>query len=414
MNTFQNKEAKKYLILMAVFSCLALVVFAVSMAFLETYYKKTENQAVFAMLAAVQEKYPEADLAKLVEALNNERDWNERERQALKEELSRYGIDDSVCFIREMKSAHRLAAAVGAVFFVIVEIVLVSLFVRYLIRRKKNIRLLEDYTERIFRGDYALELSDNSEDELSSLKNQLYKLMILLKEQAELARNQKKALAESVSDISHQLKTPLTSTQILLDNISDHPDMDEKIRRKFIKEISNQINGMSWMIVSMLKLSRLDAGVVEFAQEEISVNQMLCEAAENLEVIAELRQTEIEYPAEEKEMKITGDYKWNREAVQNILKNAIEHSPAGETVRIDLQQNDVYTAITITNKGKALTKEQQKQIFERYYSEAKFDENNFGIGLSLAKAVLERQGGYLSVESEEGRTSFTLKYISCG
>lgn len=413
MNTYQNKEAKKYLVGMAVCSFMAILVFIFVMCILTERWKAAENRAVLSMLEAVYEQYPEADLSQFVQALNSAAAFQDGdvEQTAIKEELAKYGIDNSIYYIKEMQSAHRLAICAGMGLFLIAQMLIISIFLFYLKRRQRELFLLENYMERISQGDYNLDLSDNSEDELSSLKNQLYKLTIMLKEQARIAGNQKTALAESVSDISHQLKTPLTSAQILLDNINDNPDMNEEIKRKFIKEISNQVNGMRWMIVSMLKLSRLDAGVVEFERKKISLDKLIREAVDNLEVIAELKEVQVEYCAKEKEIMIVGDYNWNREALQNILKNAIEHSDNNESVFINVHQNDVYTSITVTNKGKELTPKQQKQIFERYYSEGKFDENSIGIGLPLAKAILERQGGYITVESKNGKNSFIIKYI---
>ena len=284
--------------------------------------------------------------------------------------------------------------------------------------------------DKISRGNYELEINDNSEDELSSLKNSLYKIMVYMKEQADSARIKKVMLAQSVSDISHQLKTPLTSTQVLLDNLNDNPDMDYATRKKFIYEALNQVNGMSWMIVTMLKLSRIDAGVVEFNNENISINKIVEEAVGNLEVIAEIKAVSIDIyvhnsntdnihkgsdnkanKLNKSDIYIKGDYNWNREALQNIIKNAIEHSNDKGTVKINITDNDVYTAVYITNRGDKLSDQRQKQIFERYYSEAKYEDNSMGIGLPLAKAVIEKQGGYISVESDDEKTTFIVKYI---
>lgn len=212
-------------------------------------------------------------------------------------------------------------------------------FCIYLRRRKNAIVQLQDYMDKISRGNYELEINDNSEDELSSLKNSLYKIMVYMKEQADSARIKKVMLAQSVSDISHQLKTPLTSTQVLLDNLNDNPDMDYATRKKFIYEALNQVNGMSWMIVTMLKLSRIDAGVVEFNNENISINKIVEEAVGNLEVIAEIKAVSIDIyvhnpntdnihkgsdnkdnKLNKSDIHIKGDYNWNRKRYRILLK----------------------------------------------------------------------------------------------
>ena len=206
--------------------------------------------------------------------------------------------------------------------------------------------------------------------------------------------------------------------------------MEYATRKKFIYEALNQVNGMSWMIVTMLKLSRIDAGVVEINNDNISNNKIVEEAVGNLEVIAEIKAVSIDIyvhnsntdnihkgsdnkvnKLNKSDIHIKGDYNWNREALQNIIKNAIEHSNDKGTVKINITDNDVYTAVYITNRGEKLSDKQQKQIFERYYSEAKYEDNSMGIGLPLAKAVIEKQGGYISVESDDEETVFIVKYI---
>ena len=258
---------------------------------------------------------------------------------------------------------------------------------------------------------YELALADNTEDELSHLKNQLYKITLFLKEESDHAKEKKTALAESVADISHQLKTPLTSASILLDNLNENEQMPPETRRRFLREVSRQIYSMNWMIVAMLKLSRLDAGMVALKKEPFSVNRMLTEAIDHLEIFAELKGVKIRVCGMEAQVLRVGDLDWNREAVQNILKNAIEHSKKGETVTVTLSDNAVYTSVSIANPGAPITKEKIKKIFERYYSAANDGSSNIGIGLPLAKAILEKQNAYLSVESENGYNVFIIKYL---
>lgn len=421
MGAYKNKQAVKSLLLTGVVLVVGVVVYMSWIGWYTHKYKNIENTYIRCIIENVISQYPDFDMEEVAIILN--KSYGELESSTTSEEfysiLRRNGITDNTFYIKDMSDIRNVNIIVSTLIIGVMSVLFIICFYIYLRRRKNAIVQLQDYMDKISRGNYDLEINDNSEDELSSLKNSLYKIMVYMKEQADSARIKKVMLAQSVSDISHQLKTPLTSTQILLDNLNDNPDMEYATRKKFIYEALNQVNGMSWMIVTMLKLSRIDAGVVEFNNETISINKIIEEAVGNLEVIAEIKNVNIEkYIDNHNENKlnksdiyINGDYNWNREALQNIIKNAIEHSNDKGTVKINITDNDVYTAVYITNRGDKLSDQRQKQIFERYYSEAKYEDNSMGIGLPLAKAVIEKQGGYISVESDDEETVFIVKYI---
>ena len=421
MGAYKNKQAVKSLLLIGVVLVVSVVTYISWISWYTHKYKNMENTYTRCIMENVINQYPDLDMEEIAIILN--KSYSELESSTTSEEfdsiLRKNGITDNTFYIKDMSDIRNVNIIVSTSIIGVMSVLFIICFCMYLRRRKKDIFELQDYMDKISRGNYELEINDNSEDELSSLKNSLYKIMVYMKEQADSARIKKVMLAQSVSDISHQLKTPLTSTQVLLDNLNDNPDMDYSTRKKFIYEALNQVNGMSWMIVSMLKLSRIDAGVVEFNNENISINKIIEEAVGNLEVIAEIKNVNIEKNIDNRnedelnksDIYIKGDYNWNREALQNIIKNAIEHSNDKGTVKINITDNDVYTAVYITNRGEKLSDKQQKQIFERYYSEAKYEDNSMGIGLPLAKAVIEKQGGYISVESDDEETVFIVKYI---
>lgn len=421
MGAYKNKQAVKSLLLIGVVLVVSVVTYISWISWYTHKYKNMENTYIRCIMENVINQYPDLDMEEIAIILN--KSYSELESSTTSEEfdsiLRKNGITDNTFYIKDMSDIRNVNIIVSTSIIGVMSVLFIICFCMYLRRRKKDIFELQDYMDKISRGNYELEINDNSEDELSSLKNSLYKIMVYMKEQVDSARIKKVMLAQSVSDISHQLKTPLTSTQVLLDNLNDNPDMDYSTRKKFIYEALNQVNGMSWMIVSMLKLSRIDAGVVEFNNENISINKIIEEAVGNLEVIAEIKNVNIEKNIDNRnedelnksDIYIKGDYNWNREALQNIIKNAIEHSNDKGTVKINITDNDVYTAVYITNRGEKLSDKQQKQIFERYYSEAKYEDNSMGIGLPLAKAVIEKQGGYISVESDDEETVFIVKYI---
>ena len=258
---------------------------------------------------------------------------------------------------------------------------------------------------------YEIGIDKESEDELNRLKDSLYKITVMLKEDSESKRKQNEAILELVSDISHQLKTPITSIQILLDNILENENMDSDTRRNFTLEILRQVKGMNFLIFSLLKLSKLDACVVEFDNEEISVNKLVADILANLDVLIELKHLDVHVDVSEN-VRFDGDYNWNKEAVLNIVKNAVEYTPDGKNIFIGAEENDLYTKIVIRDEGKGIDKKDLPHIFERFYKRDNSAEDSFGIGLALSKSIVEKQDGFVSVDSEVGvGTTFTIKYF---
>ena len=207
------------------------------------------------------------------------------------------------------------------------------------------------YIDRINRGDYKFDIEDNTEDELSILKNEVYKTTVMLKEVAENSRKDKISLKDSISDISHQLKTPLTSITIMLDSMLDNKDMEEEKRYEFIKDIKREITNLSFLVSSLLKLSKFDANTVKFINKEEDIEEILKEAAKNLEALCDLRNVKINIEGEGKSY-ISCDFKWQVEAITNILKNSVEHSKQGSGIDIKYSSNSVYTKIEIRDYRK--------------------------------------------------------------
>ena len=248
---------------------------------------------------------------------------------------------------------------------------------------------------------------------MSRLKNEVYKLTVFFREQAENAAKSRRALADSVADISHQLKTPLTSVTVLVDNLLEPEDMDEGTRRRFLMEISSQLSGVSWLVGTLLKLSRLDAGVVELEEKPLRLNAVAEEVVNRLELGAELKQVEFRKEIPE-EMQILGDARWLTEALLNVVKNAVEHSETGGMVSLRARENPVYTELTVQNWGRMIPPQEQKHLFERFYRGRGAGKESVGIGLALTKEILKKQNGSVSVESTEDKgTIFTMKFYKC-
>lgn len=297
------------------------------------------------------------------------------------------------------------------ILIIIFSILCMGIFLVYLKKRDKKINQITQYINEIKNRKYDLDINENSEDELSNLKNELYKITVMLREESEISKKDKENIKMSVEDISHQLKTPLTSITIMLDNLKDNPNMDENTKQKFIFEISKQIDWINWLVISMLKLSKLDANVIKFNEEKINLKKFIDEIIRNLEIPIEIKNQQIIIKGDEK-ASFLGDYKWQQEAVTNIIKNCIEHNEENGKIYIKYEENTLFTKIAIRDEGEGMTKEDLKHIFERFYKGQNSSENSVGIGLALAKNIIEKDNGMISCKSELDKgTEFVIKYM---
>ena len=410
MKLFRNKNLKYLIIPMII-----LTIATITLITIQTYnqYKKvtiTANKKIAEIIGTIIKEEPEIDTRTIIETLNSKQDTEEYQKGQA--ELAKYGIDinetNSIILVQNQMRQNLISNIILIIVFSILWIIIIF---EYLKRRDKKINQITQYINEIKNRKYELDINENSEDELSNLKNELYKITVMLKEESEISKKDKENLKMSVEDISHQLKTPLTSITIMLDNLKDNPNMDENTKQKFIFEISKQIDWINWLVISMLKLSKLDANVVQFYEEKINLKKFIDEIVKNLEIPIEIKNQQIVIEGNEKASFI-GDYKWQQEAVTNIIKNCIEHNKDNGKIYIRYEENTLFTKITIKDEGEGISKEDLKHIFERFYKGQNSSENSVGIGLALAKNIIEKNKGMISCKSELDKgTEFVIKYM---
>ena len=297
-------------------------------------------------------------------------------------------------------------------FIVIIMFVLVIsvIFIKYNYYKDKKIKEITKYVEEINKKNYKLYIDDNSDDELSILKNEICKTTIMLRELADNSLKDKLSIKESLEDISHQLKTPLTSINIMLDNIIDDVDMDEMVRRDFINNIKREVTNINSLVLSLLKLTKFDVNVVKFMSNIVYVNKIVKDAIRNVLVIADSKNIKFNINGDD-DIKLVCDYKWEVEAISNILKNSIEHSNSNGVIDISYSQNKVYTLICIKDYGVGIDSKDIKHIFERFYKGKNSSRDSIGIGLALSKNIIEKDNGSISVNSMKTLgTVFQIKY----
>ena len=276
---------------------------------------------------------------------------------------------------------------------------------------KKRYQKLDDlsaYLHRICTGEYSLDIRDNEEGELSILKNEICKVTLRLSEQSELLKKDKIYLADAISDISHQLKTPLTSI-LMMTELLESPDLPEDKRLTFTRSIKKQLERIEWLVSSLLKLSKIDAGTIQFKKESVEVKKLVSKAAEPLSIPMELRQQQLIIEGDD--AVFIGDFNWSCEAVLNILKNCMEHTQVGGEISVNTVENPLYTEVVIVDNGEGMDPEDVPNIFKRFYRGKNAGSESVGIGLAMARSIIVQQNGDITVKSEKGKgTSFRIRF----
>lgn len=281
------------------------------------------------------------------------------------------------------------------------------LFSAFTVWRYRRLAALCETLKRVNAGDYALEPADSEEGELSILQSELYKTTLRLREQSERLKKEKEQLASSLSDISHQLKTPLTSMFVMTELLCDGSLADEQ-RRVFTARLRAQLERLQWLVESLLKLSKLDAGAAEFLPREMPPEKLLDKALAPLRIPAELKNLTL--LADSDGRPILCDPNWTAEALVNLLKNCVEHTPPGGEVRVRAETNPLYTQITVRDTGPGFADADLPHLFTRFYRGRNAGEGGVGIGLAMARSIAQSQGGTLTARNaKEGGALFTLR-----
>ena len=404
MKIFKNKNLKKTIILGIIIIILSTTIFAIINNIQYKNYLKIVNAKIDNIINNVVEKYPEITEEEILDILNNNVDNNNNV-------LEKYGYTQEISHIKNLGEQIEKNKIQNIIFVVVFGLLTLTIYFTYVFIQEKKLAEINEYIKQVNNKNYSLKIEENDNSELSKLRNELYKTTVLLKETAEISEKEKENLSKSIADISHQLKTPLTSIRILLDNIQENPDMEKSIRDDFLQEISKQIDWISSLVVSLLKIAKFDAGTIKMENKEIIVKDLIENIISNLAILLELKNIEVITNIDNGATFIA-DYKWQQEALTNILKNAIEHSKQDSKIYITVQNTSLFLKIVIKDEGSGIDKQDLKHIFQRFYKAKNSNENSIGIGLPLAKAIIEQNNGYIKVESEQNKgTIFEIKYI---
>lgn len=391
---------KKTIILSIVI--ILIYVFSFNMVYLyqENIYKEKYNMFVNNIISVIKEKYPDISNKNIIDILNNKTNLNY---------LNEYGIDvDDEFALISMHKENKKILIINNV--ILGSFILVLSIILIINKNYENNKLEEiiHLIEEINKKNYNLNIKGTDETMISKLKNEMYKTVVMLKNDADNSLKDKLIIKTYLEDISHQLKTPLTVINISLDNLIDNPNMDEKNRNEFISKISKEVTNINNLIQNLLKLSKFDVNVINFVNKSVSIKEFINKSIDKISLIADLKNINIKVNILN-DFNLNIDLNWQIEALSNVVKNAIEHSNENDIVYINCNDNKIYSKIEIINNGIINDKDLNK-IFDRFYTNKKGYSESVGIGLSLAKNIIEKNNGKIDVYSKDGKTIFTIKY----
>lgn len=404
MDLLTHTEERRLLFRMAALSLAALLLSAALGLAMTAYVNRALADTYAGIVGTVAQKYPQAE-AQVVQDLSTP---DARSVSLGHQVLGRYGLDD-LGAAQQGIGAGLLARLIPA------GLALTGLacagFALLLAGYRRSVSAqvagLSTYLRQIEAGDYALDVRDNGEGSFSLLKNDLYKVTVRLREQAELLQKDKTALSNLIADISHQIKTPLTSMGVLADVLAEDPP--EADRRAFVERLRTQLWRIQWLVSALLKLARLDASTAAFKREPVDVRRLIERALEPLQIPLEIKKQRLEVHGDDGASFI-GDLNWSAEALTNVVKNCVEHTPEGGRIEIRYGANALYAEIIVSDNGGGIASRDLPNIFNRFYRGENAGENSVGIGLALAKAIFYAQGGDISVRSQPGiGTSFDIR-----
>lgn len=320
-----------------------------------------------------------------------------------KDILNKYNYNENISLNNEpiIKSSLPKIIRLNALFIVVIFLVIILVVMVYFKNFYNDIKDMTDYVYHSSEGiDFEMK-KRNQEGQIGLLKTELLKMTNILKEKVDLLNKEKVFLNDTISDISHQLKTPMTSLIILNDLM--YGDISKETKHEFLNKIKSQLTRMEWLIKSMLKLSKIEAKVIDFNKEKVNVKELITRAIQPSLILIELKNINLSISGEE-DVTYIGDINWSTEALVNVIKNCVEHTPTGGNLDIKYEQNPLYLEIIIKDDGEGIDKKDLPHIFKRFYKgKSNSKEDSVGIGLAMAKSIIESQNGDIYVKSEKNK-----------
>lgn len=403
---FKNKEIKTLILTEIMVAIISVIGFIVLNNCIYITYKRELISNNAYIVNSILEKHPELENDVINSLLHNNLDYKDS-----KKVIEKYGLNDvkSLDFINDNASKKNSILVITIIYVMIIFIIMIIVLGIFINKFYKKIRTLSKYTDDVLNNRYSMDIREYDEGDISNLKNDLYKMTIKLREQSEISIRDKKDLEETLSDISHQLKTPLTSMYVINELLYDNK-LDEEERKKFLTKNKNQLERIEWLVTSLLKISRLDSGSEVLKLKETSISDVIKKSLEPLKIPMELKSISynVDCPSD---IKANIDINWTSEALINIIKNAYEHTNEKGSISISVTNNPIYVELRISDTGCGISKDDIGHVFERFYRGKSTNKESIGIGLNMAKKIIELEHGDIVVESKiDVGTTFIIKF----
>lgn len=403
----RNKEFKS--IIMKIFILVLIFFIAITWAgdrFLDSINRKI-IQRDFAIVGKLIEKYPE-DKNIIISNISKEGKEEDVNRgQAL---LKEYGYQEDIKTTSQPLLSRGKSEMMKYISILIIGFLILLIGLIYLEYKKiyKKVNKVSKASEKVMEGDFTLLLDESREGDFHILNHHFNQMSGRLKNNLDTLKGEKIYLKDTISNISHQLKTPLSALIVLNDILLNEKDMEEKLRIDFLEKTSSQLSRMEWLILNLLKLARIEAGSIDFKREEVSLKEVIDLSLQTLEPL--VKESEI-FIDGDMDCEFIGDRDWTVEAFINIIKNSIEHGRG--KVHIVLEESPLFTSVSIRDNGKGIDPKDLPHIFDRFFKgTTTVKANSIGIGLNLSKSIVEAQDGLISLESKVSKGSvFTIRFL---
>lgn len=401
MNNVVDRSLRKTLVRIIITITLAIAsVFLVS-KWIASDIEKQNHEINAQMIGYISEKYELSENEVISILTNQSNEYSEIGHEI----LEKYGIKDQTT--RNVMIQTKMIAIYVMIILIFSLIVFIIVYF-YLMKMDSSLANISNYINRLLNQDYALDIIDNDEGNLSILKNDIYKITVMLKEQNEELKNEKMHLANNLADISHQLKTPLTSMLIMSELLEDE-NISKENHQKFLNIIKSQLKRIEWLVSSLLKMAKLDAKTVDFKHEPIYADDLIIKSIEPVNMLMKEKSQQFILRGDNPIIHI--DINWTSEAFVNILKNCCEHTDIGGTLKAEVFDSVMYTEIVISDNGCGIDAKELPFIFERFYRANKSNTDSVGIGLAMSYSILTSQNATIHVKSKKNvGTSFSIRF----